>query len=176
AAWLRPCRVRRRGRTTALRSRRSAEALSLWLHQPDPLLAGARARGRAQPRTDLADEAIGAGLSHHCQFPPGQLEGAQGDEPGVCAADARTRPFGRRGRGDRRGFFDGNASKGSIKTQRKLAKRLAEIEREIEAYGAALDANDSAEAERPPAGPEGNGGGGGGTGDVAQKVAGLMAK
>ncbi|MGY4284053.1 transposase [Bradyrhizobium sp. LM2.7] len=73
-------------------------------------------------------------------------------------------------------FFDGNASKGSVKTQRKLAKRLAEIEREIEAYGAALDANDSAEAERPPAGPEGNGGGGGGTGDVAQKVAGLMAK
>ncbi|MGY4282730.1 hypothetical protein ACVWXO_001950 [Bradyrhizobium sp. LM2.7] len=67
-------------------------------------------------------------------------------------------------------------AKGSIKTQRKLAKRLAEIEREIEAYGAALDANDSAEAERPPAGPEGNGGGGGGTGDVAQKVAGLMAK
>jgi len=71
-------------------------------------------------------------------------------------------------------FFDGNASKGSIKTQRKLAKRLAEIEREIEAYGATLDANDSAEAERPPAGPEGNGGDGGG--DVAQKVAGLMAK
>jgi transposase len=69
-------------------------------------------------------------------------------------------------------FFDGNASKASIKTRRRLAKRLAEIEREIEAYGAALDANDSAEAERPPAGPEGNGGGGG----VAQKVADLMAK
>jgi transposase len=34
-----------------------------------------------------------------------RLEGAQGDEPGVCAADARTRPFGRRGRGDRRSVF-----------------------------------------------------------------------
>ena len=65
-------------------------------------------------------------------------------------------------------FFDGNASKASIKTQRKLAKRLAEIEQEIEAYGAALEANDSAEAERPPAGRDG--------GDVAQKVAALMAK
>ncbi len=71
-------------------------------------------------------------------------------------------------------FFDGNASKASIKTRRRLAKRLAEIEREIEAYGAALDANDSAEAERPPAGGEGNGGDGGG--GVAQKVADLMAK
>jgi transposase len=70
-------------------------------------------------------------------------------------------------------FFDGNASKASIKTQRKLAKQLAEIEREIEAYGAALEANDSAEAERPPAGRDGGGDGGG---DVAQKVAALMAK
>lgn len=71
-------------------------------------------------------------------------------------------------------FFDGNASKASIKTQRKLAKRLAEIEQEIEAYGAALEANDSAEVERPPAGSDGGGGDGGG--DVAQKVAALMAK
>jgi len=70
-------------------------------------------------------------------------------------------------------FFDGNASKASIKTQRRIAKRLAEIEQEIEAYGAALEANDSAEAERPPAGREDGGGGGG---DVAQKVAALMAK
>ena len=53
--------------------------------------------------------------------------------------------------------FDGNASKASIKTQRKLAKRLAEIEQEIEAYGAALEANDAAEAERPPAGRDGGG-------------------
>ena len=54
-------------------------------------------------------------------------------------------------------FFDGNASKASIKTQRRIAKRLAEIEQEIEAYGAVLEANDSAEAERPPAGREGGG-------------------
>ncbi|MET4323804.1 transposase [Bradyrhizobium sp. RT5a] len=70
-------------------------------------------------------------------------------------------------------FFDGNASKASIKTQRRLAKRLAEIE-EIEAYGAALEANDSAEAQRPPV--AGDGGGGESGGDVAQKVAALMAK
>ena len=72
-------------------------------------------------------------------------------------------------------FFDGSASKASIKTQRKLAKRLAEIEQEIEAYGAALEANDSAEAERPSAGRDGGGDGSGG-GDIAQKVAALMAK
>jgi transposase len=69
-------------------------------------------------------------------------------------------------------FFDGNASKASIKTQRKLAKRLAEIEQEIEAYGAALEANDSAEAERPSAGGDGGGDGGG----LALKVAALMAR
>jgi transposase len=67
-------------------------------------------------------------------------------------------------------FFDGNASKASIKTQRKLARRLAEIEQEIEAYGAALEANDHAEAQCPPAGQDGGGG------DVAQKVAVLMAR
>ena len=70
-------------------------------------------------------------------------------------------------------FFDGNASEASIKTRSKLAKRLAEIDQEIEAYGAALEANDSAEAERPPAGRDGGGRDGG---DVAQKVVALMAK
>lgn len=70
-------------------------------------------------------------------------------------------------------FFDGNASKGSIKTRRKLAERLAEIEGEIEAYGAALEANDTAEAMRPPAGQDGGGREGE---DIAQKVAALMAK
>jgi transposase len=70
-------------------------------------------------------------------------------------------------------FFDGNASKASIKTQRKLTQQLEKIEQEIEAYGAALEANDSAEAERPPAGRDGGGDGGP---DVAQKVAALMAK
>jgi transposase len=70
-------------------------------------------------------------------------------------------------------FFDGNASKASVKTRRKLAKRLAEIDREIEAYGAALEANDRAETERPSVGRDGDGRDGG---DVAQKVAALMAK
>jgi hypothetical protein len=64
-------------------------------------------------------------------------------------------------------FFDGNASKASIKTQRKLARQLAKIDQEIEAYGATLEANDSAEAEHSPAGPDGN---------VGEKVAALMAK
>jgi transposase len=72
-------------------------------------------------------------------------------------------------------FFDGNASKASIKTQRKLAKKLAKIEQEIEAYGTALEANDRAEATRLPAGPDGRNGSEGGT-DVAQKVAALMVK
>jgi len=70
-------------------------------------------------------------------------------------------------------FFDGNASKGSIKTRRKLAQRLAAIDRDIEAYGVALDANDRAEGEDSPAGRDGGGGGGE---DVAQKLTSLMAK
>jgi len=70
-------------------------------------------------------------------------------------------------------FFDGNASKGSIKTRRKLAERLAEIDREIEAYGTALEANDAAEGERSPAGRDDDGRGGE---DVAQKVAALMER
>jgi len=72
-------------------------------------------------------------------------------------------------------FFDGNASKASIKTQRKLAKRLAEIEQEIEAYGAVLEANDSVEADRPSAGSDGGDGRAGGE-DMAQKVAALMIR
>jgi transposase len=70
-------------------------------------------------------------------------------------------------------FFDGNASKGSIKTRRRLAEQLGEIDREIEAYSAALEANDAAEAEHPAAGRDGGGREGE---DVAQKVAALMAK
>jgi transposase len=68
-------------------------------------------------------------------------------------------------------FFDGNASKASIRTRRKLAERLAEIEREIEAYGASLDANDAAEAAPSRGGEDGGGGG-----DMAGKVATLMAR
>jgi transposase len=68
-------------------------------------------------------------------------------------------------------FFDGNASKASIQTRRKLAERLAEIDREIEAYGAAVEANDRVEAEDTPAGGD-NGSGE----DLTQRVADLMAK
>lgn len=68
-------------------------------------------------------------------------------------------------------FFDGNASKASIVTRKKLAEQIAAIDRDIEVYGTVLDANDAAEAERSS---DGDGDGGGG--DLAQKVAALMAK
>ena len=38
-------------------------------------------------------------------------------------------------------FFHGDASKGSIVTSKRLAEQLVTVERDIEAYGAALDAN-----------------------------------
>jgi transposase len=66
-------------------------------------------------------------------------------------------------------FFHGDASKGSIVTGKRLAERLAAVERDIEAYGAALDAQDAAEAssERPQE-PTGQ--------DVAMKMAALVEK
>jgi transposase len=70
-------------------------------------------------------------------------------------------------------FFHGDASRGSIKTQRRLAERLAEIDRAIEDYGAALAAGDAAEAAQGSAG--GAAGEPGGQ-DVAKEVAALMAK
>jgi hypothetical protein len=66
-------------------------------------------------------------------------------------------------------FFHGDASRGSIKTQRRLAEGLAEIDRDIEDYGAALAKNDAAEAAQGAAGEQ-NGQ------DVAKEVAALMAK
>jgi transposase len=69
-------------------------------------------------------------------------------------------------------FFHGDASKGSIKTRNRLGEQLAAIERDIEAYGAALEANDTAEAEAHS--PAGRDGGGGDGADLAQKVAALM--
>jgi transposase len=65
-------------------------------------------------------------------------------------------------------FFDGNASKASIKTQKRLAAHLAAIDRELEAYRSELDANDAAE--------ERAGKGDGGGGDPAGKIQALMAK
>lgn len=69
-------------------------------------------------------------------------------------------------------FFDGNASKASIKTRKKLAEQIAALDRDIEAYGASLEANDQAETE----GSDDSDAHGGGGGDLAQKMAALMEK
>ena len=66
-------------------------------------------------------------------------------------------------------FFDGNASKASVVTRKRLDEQLAAVEREIEAYTAALDANDAAEAAEPDAKPRPDE-------DVAGKLAALLAK
>ena len=68
-------------------------------------------------------------------------------------------------------FFHGDASKASIATRKRLAEQIAALDRDIEAYGGTLDANDAAEAERPPAGDDRGGGG-----DIGKKVAALMAR
>ena len=66
-------------------------------------------------------------------------------------------------------FFHGDASKGSIVTSKRLAERLTTVERDIAAYGAALDANDAAEASSVlPGRPTGE--------DVAAKLAALVEK
>lgn len=70
-------------------------------------------------------------------------------------------------------FFDGDANKASITTGKKLSERLAALDRDIEAYGAALETNDHAETECPAADRDGGGGDGE---NVAQKVAALMEK
>jgi transposase len=66
-------------------------------------------------------------------------------------------------------FFDGNASKASITTRKKLVERLAALDRDIEAYQTTLSENDAAEDAQPPVDASG------GT-DISQKVASLMAK
>lgn len=70
-------------------------------------------------------------------------------------------------------FFHGDASKASIATRKKLSEQIAALDRDIEAYGVALDTNDAAETVRSPTGEDRGDGGGG---DLAQKVAALMAK
>ena len=67
-------------------------------------------------------------------------------------------------------FFDGNASKGSIKTRRKIEAHLAALDEEIEAYGAAVEANDATEAVQAAERRDGEGE------DIAQKMAALLAK
>ncbi|MBV9752327.1 MAG: IS1182 family transposase [Hyphomicrobiales bacterium] len=69
-------------------------------------------------------------------------------------------------------LFHGNASKDSIFTRGKLAKQIAKLDQEIEAYGKSLDANDAAEAKQRASG-DGNGGSGGDVGDKMKK---LMAR
>jgi transposase len=71
-------------------------------------------------------------------------------------------------------LFHGNASKGSIFTQDKLTKQIAELDREIEAYGKSLDANDTEEAKQQSGGPEDGSKGDGG--DVGEKMKELMAR
>jgi transposase len=70
-------------------------------------------------------------------------------------------------------FFHGDASKGSIRTRKSIAKQLAAIDKDIEAYRGALEVNDAAEARHPPAGKDRSGGDGS---DVGQKLSALMAK
>jgi transposase len=70
-------------------------------------------------------------------------------------------------------FFHGDASKGSITTAKRLAAQLAAVERDIEAYGEALTANDAVEASQAPAGEDEDGGDGG---DPAQKLTALMER
>lgn len=66
-------------------------------------------------------------------------------------------------------LFHGDASKGSIITGKRLEDRLAAVERGIEAYSAALDANDAAEASAGlPEEPSGE--------DIAEKLTTLMAQ
>jgi transposase len=68
-------------------------------------------------------------------------------------------------------FFHGDASKASIFTRKKLARQIAKLDQEIEAYGKSLEANDAAEANDRANGPGDDGGG-----DIGAKVAALMAR
>ena len=70
-------------------------------------------------------------------------------------------------------FFHGNAGKASIATKKRLKEQLAALDRDIEAYGGALEANDAAEAVEWGAGADGGSGDGG---SPAQKMATLLAK
>jgi transposase len=68
-------------------------------------------------------------------------------------------------------LFHGNASKASIFTQGKLTKQIAELDKEIEAYGKTLEANDAEEAKQRSDGP-----GDGSKGGLGEKVKELMAR
>jgi transposase len=68
-------------------------------------------------------------------------------------------------------FFHGDASKGSIVTQKRLTEQLAALDRSIEEYSAALEANDTAEAAVAPAPPAASPGD-----DIGQKLAALRTR
>lgn len=70
-------------------------------------------------------------------------------------------------------LFHGNASKESIFTRRKLAEQIAKLDKEIEAYGQSLEANDAAEAKQRC---EGQDDGKGDGDDIGAKVEKLMAR
>ncbi len=67
-------------------------------------------------------------------------------------------------------FFHGNASKGSIVTRKRLGEQLAALDRDIEAYGRALEANDAAEEHSGDDRGDGDGG------DIGEKMAALVAR
>ena len=68
-------------------------------------------------------------------------------------------------------LFHGNAAKDSIFTRGKLAKQIAKLDQEIEAYVKSLDTNDAAEAKQPA-----DGSGKGDGGNVGDKMKELMAR
>jgi transposase len=71
-------------------------------------------------------------------------------------------------------LFHGDASKASIFTRRRLAEQIANLDKEIEAYGKSLEDNDATEAEPRT---DGHGDDGGGqNGDLGVRVKELMAK
>src|SRR5262249_21352834 len=67
------------------------------------------------------------------------------------------------------------ASKDSIFTRGKLAKQIAKLDQEIEAYGKSLETNDAAEA-KPRADGDNHKGEGGGGSDVGNRMKELMAR
>ena len=64
-------------------------------------------------------------------------------------------------------LFHGNASKASIFTRKRLTEQMASLDKEIEAYGKSIEANDATEAVQRT---------GDGSGDLGAKVKELMAR
>lgn len=75
-------------------------------------------------------------------------------------------------------FFHGDASKASILTGKRLHEQLAALDRSIEEYGAALEANDTAEAVTAPSRPvpPSSGDDPPSSGDIGQKLAALRER